>query len=161
MAAFTSAEIRRSMQKRLTVARSGLRRFHPRLAALTAVITIGILALTGGLFFMLPRTADAALRRLVARRFYLPGFSNQVTLGEIGEIKATSRPVMHVHFADNHVPANLKWRGATLSDFDGRTWFEPVLRPAARFRRSPRAYFSLPTISSAGACRGASITGSA
>ncbi len=129
MAAFTSAEIRRSMQKRLTVARSGLRSFHPRLAALTAVITIGILALTAGLFFMLPRTADAALRRLVSRRFYLPGFSNQVTLGEIGEIKVTSRPVMHVHFDDAHLPANLKWRGATLSDFNGRTWFEPSSDP--------------------------------
>jgi protein-glutamine gamma-glutamyltransferase len=129
MAAFTSAEIRRSMQKHLTVARSGLRRFHPRLAALTAVITLGILGLTAGLFFMLPRTADAALRRLVSRRFYLPGFSNQVMLGEIGEIKTTSRPVMHVHFADGRAPANLKWRGATLSDFDGRAWFEPSAYP--------------------------------
>jgi transglutaminase-like putative cysteine protease len=129
MAAFTSSEIRRSMQKPLTVARSGLRRFHPRLAALTAIVTVGILGLTAGLFFMLPRTADAALRRLVARRFYLPGFSNQVTLGEIGEIKATSRPVMHVHFEDVHAPANLKWRGATLSDFNGRAWFEPSSEP--------------------------------
>jgi len=129
MAAFTSAEIRRSMQKPLTVARSGLRSFHPRLAALTAVITFGILGLTAGLFFMLPRTADAALRRLVSRRFYLPGFSNQVTLGEIGEIKTTSRPVMHVHFSDVHAPANLKWRGATLSDFNGRAWFEPSSDP--------------------------------
>ena len=129
MAAFTSAEIRRSMQKPLTVARSGLRRFHPRLAALTAVVTLGILGITAGLFFMLPRTADAALRRLVSRRFYLPGFSNQVTLGEIGEIKATSRPVMHVHFAEGQAPANLKWRGATLSDFNGRAWFEPSSDP--------------------------------
>jgi transglutaminase-like putative cysteine protease len=129
MAAFTSAEIRRSMQKRLTVARSGLRSFHPRLAALTAVITLGILSLTAGLFFMLPRTANAALRRLVSSRFYLPGFSNQVTLGEIGELKATTRPVMHVHFAAGHAPANLKWRGATLSDFDGRSWFEPSTDP--------------------------------
>jgi protein-glutamine gamma-glutamyltransferase len=129
MAAFTSAEIRRSMQKRLTVARSGLRRFHPRLATLTAVITIGILGLTGGLFFMLPRTADAALRRLVSRRFYLPGFSNQITLGEIGEIKTTSRPVMHVQFTDAQPTRNLKWRGATLSDFNGRAWFEPSTDP--------------------------------
>jgi transglutaminase-like putative cysteine protease len=129
MAAFTSAEIRRSMQKRLTVARSGLRRFHPRLAALTAVITVGILGLTAGLFFMLPRTADAALRRLVSKRFYLPGFSNQFTLGEIGEIKTTSRPVMHVQFSDGQAPANLKWRGATLSDFNGRAWFEPSTDP--------------------------------
>ena len=127
MAAFTSAEIRRSMQKRVTVARNGLRRFHPRMAALTAVITAAILGLTAGLFFMLPRTADAALRRLVSRRFYLPGFSNQVTLGGIGEIKTTSRPVMHVHF--DHAPANLKWRGATLSDFNGRSWFEPSTDP--------------------------------
>ena len=129
MAAFTSAEIRRSMQKRVTVARSGLRRFHPRLAALTAVITVGILGLTAGLFFMLPRTADAALRRLVSKRFYLPGFSNQFTLGEIGEIKTTSRPVMHVQFSDGQAPANLKWRGATLSDFNGRAWFEPSTDP--------------------------------
>ena len=129
MAAFTSAEIRRSMQKPLTVARSGLRRVHPRLAGLTVVITMGILGLTAGLFFMLPRTADAALRRLVSRRFYLPGFSNQVTLGEIGEIKTTSRPVMHVHFSDMRARTNLKWRGATLSDFNGRAWFEPSSDP--------------------------------
>ena len=129
MAAFTSAEIRRSMQKTVIVARTGSRRFHPRLAALTAIITLGILGLTGGLFFMLPRTADAALRRLVAKRFYVPGFSNQVTLGEIGEIKTTSRPVMHIHFFESHVPADLKWRGATLSDFNGRAWFEGFAEP--------------------------------
>jgi hypothetical protein len=137
MAAFTSSEIRRSMQKPNTVARSGSRRFSPRLAALTAIITFGILALTAGLFFMLPRTADAAFRHLVAKRFYLPGFSNQVTLGEIGEIKTTSRPVMHVRLDGRRIPLNLKWRGATLSDFDGRSWFEPsadlqVIRPVER-----------------------------
>jgi protein-glutamine gamma-glutamyltransferase len=125
MAAFTSSEIRRSMQKPRVVARSGLRRFHPRLAALTALITFGILGLTGGLFFMLPRTADAAFRHLVSRRFYLPGFSNQVSLGEIGEIKTTSRPVMHVRFYEMQIPVNLKWRGASLSDFNGKSWFEP------------------------------------
>jgi hypothetical protein len=137
MAAFTSSEIRRSMQKPNTVARSGSRRFSPRLAALTAIITFGILALTAGLFFMLPRTADAAFRHLVSKRFYLPGFSNQVTLGEIGEIKTTSRPVMHVRVDRRRIPFNVKWRGATLSDFNGRAWFEPtsdpqVIRPVER-----------------------------
>jgi transglutaminase-like putative cysteine protease len=124
MAALTSSEIRRSMQKPHTVARSGLRRFHPRLAALTGVISVLILALTTGLFFMLPRTADAAFRRLAARRFYVPGFSNRVTLGEIGEIKTTSRPVMHVSIENRGAPGGFKWRGATLSDFNGTTWFE-------------------------------------
>jgi protein-glutamine gamma-glutamyltransferase len=139
MAALTSSEIRRSMQKPHAVARSGLRRFHPRLAALTAIVTFLILGLTAGLFFMLPRTADAAFRHLVAKRFYLPGFSNEVTLGEIGEIKSTTRPVMHVHFENSELPRDLKWRGATLSEFNGRSWFEPssdseLISPSEKWR---------------------------
>ena len=59
-------------------------------------MTLGILAITAGLFFVLPRTADAAFSRLISHRLHLPGFSNQVNLGEIGEIKTTSRPVMHI-----------------------------------------------------------------
>ena len=142
MAAFTSSEMRRSMQKPNTVARSGWRRFSPRLAALTAIITFGILALTAGLFFMLPRTADAAFRHLVSKRFYLPGFSNQVTLGEIGEIKTTSRPVMHVRVEGRMIPPNMKWRGASLSDFNGRSWFEPSIDPRV-IRPIERGVFQL------------------
>src|SRR5205814_8581218 len=63
MAAFPSSQIRRALERPQQVARSGLRRFHPRLSMLTVLATCGILALTAGLFFMLPRTADAAFRR--------------------------------------------------------------------------------------------------
>ena len=126
MAAFTSSEIRRAMEKPQQVARSGLRRFHPRLASLAVFTTLGILSLTGGLFFMLPRTAEAAFRHLITHRIYLPGFSNQVTLGQIGEIKSSSRPVMHIRIdSPNHPPPNLKWRGAILTEFDGKRWFNP------------------------------------
>jgi transglutaminase-like putative cysteine protease len=123
VAAFTSAEIRRSLQRPDVTARGGQRRLSSRLAALTAAMTIGVLGLTAGLFFMLPRTADAALRQLVSHRFYLPGFSNQVTLGAIGEVKASSTPVMRVRIFDRATLPNLKWRGASLSSFDGRRWF--------------------------------------
>src|SRR6266542_5713903 len=120
MAALTSAEIRRSIHRAGTVARGGLRYFHPRLAGLTAFVTVGILALTAFLFFILPRTAGAALQSFVSHRFYVPGFSNQVTLGQLGEIKSTSRPIMHVRFFNYRaVPTSLKWRGAALSEFDG------------------------------------------
>src|SRR5579863_1236234 len=54
MAALTSGEIRRSMQKAPATARGGLRRFHPRLALLSTMVTLGILAITAGLFFLLP-----------------------------------------------------------------------------------------------------------
>jgi len=125
MAAFTSAEIRRSLDGRHIVARAGLRRFPLRLSVLTAFVTAGILVLTAGLFFMLPRTAEAALQHLVSNRLLLPGFSNQVVLGQIGEIKTSSRPIMHVLFYNRTIPPNLKWRGAALTDFDGRRWLGP------------------------------------
>jgi hypothetical protein len=126
IAAFTSSEIRHCVVVRPKIARSGLRRFNARLAGLAAFITLGILSLTAGLFFLLPRTADAALRRFVSQRYYLPGFSNQVLLGQIGEIKTQSRAVMHVRLYNNPAPRlNLKWRGAALSNFDGKKWFNP------------------------------------
>jgi len=126
IAALTSGEIRRSMHKAgaATTARTGLRRFHPRLGMLSMGITGGILALTGGLFFLLPRTADAAFSRLISHRMHLPGFSNQVSLGEIGEIKSSSRPVMHIHIW-GELSGGLKWRGGALMDFDGKRWSNP------------------------------------
>lgn len=122
MAALTSGEIRRSMGNTgaAFTARSGLKRFHPRLATLTLCVTGGILAMTAGFFFILPRTADAAFSRLISNRMRLPGFSNQVSLGEIGEIKNTSRPVMHVRIWGPQ--QGLKWRAAALVDFDGKRW---------------------------------------
>jgi protein-glutamine gamma-glutamyltransferase len=131
MATLTSGEIRRSMQRAATTARGGLRRFHPRLAFLSIFVTVGILAITAGLFFLLPRTADAAFARLRARGIFLPGFSDQVTLGEIGEIKSTSRPVMHVRIFSRNVPPGLKWRGAALTRFDGKKWSNPAVTEEA------------------------------
>ena len=125
IAAFSSAEIRRAVERPQKVARQGLRRFHPRLAALACAMTVGILGLTAGLFFMLPRTASAALDRLVSRRIFLPGFSNQVTLGQIGEVKSSSEAVMHVRVSEPRAAANAKWRGAALAEFDGRQWRNP------------------------------------
>ncbi|PWT97012.1 MAG: hypothetical protein C5B51_32205 [Terriglobia bacterium] len=125
MAALTSGEIRRSMHKAVATARAGPGRFHPRLALLSASVTVGILGLTGGLFFLLPRTADAAFSRFISHRIYLPGFSNQVTLGEIGEIKTTSRPIMHIAIFSHEAPSGLKWRGSALTEFDGKRWSNP------------------------------------
>ena len=127
IAAFTSAEIRRAMQKPHQIARSGLRRFHPRLAGLAVFVTFGILVLTGGLFFLLPRSANATLSHLISHRIHVPGFSNEVTLGQIGEIKNDSSAVMHVRPDSAGFPDGLKWRGVGLSDFDGKSWSNPPL----------------------------------
>ena len=127
IATLTSGEIRRAtevMDRRSgQIARHPSRRLSPRLAALTVAVTIGVLALTSGLFFLLPRTANAALRHLASKGYFLPGFSNQVTLGQIGEIKTRSTAVMHVRVHNNGGRLNAKWRGAALSDFDGKRWY--------------------------------------
>jgi protein-glutamine gamma-glutamyltransferase len=130
IAALSSAEICRSLQKSGTIARGAPVRFHPRLIVLCALATLGILLITGGLFFLLPRTAEAAFARLIPFRPYvLAGFSNQVTLGQIGEIKITSRPMMHIAIYSRDPLTGLKWRGAALTHFDGRRWSNPDMHP--------------------------------
>ena len=130
IATLTSAEIRRAIdaveRRSGQIARHRNRRLGPRLTGLTALVTFGVLALTSGLFFLLPRTANAALRHLASKGYYLPGFSNQVTLGQIGEIKRRSTAVMHVRVYNNGGRLDAKWRGAALSDFDGMRWYNPA-----------------------------------
>lgn len=123
VATFTSSEIRHSTRRRMLIARGGLHRFHVRLALLSLSVAIGILSLTAGLFFLLPRTAHAAFQRLASDRYHLPGFSNEVKLGEIGEVLQQSTPVMHVRVIEANGPLHLKWRGGILATFDGKRWF--------------------------------------
>jgi hypothetical protein len=128
IATLTSGEIRRAFQAveaRCGQIGGGRWRLGPRLAGLAGAITVAVLVLTTALFFLLPRTANAALRHLASKGYYLPGFSNQVTLGQIGEIKTHSMAVMHVRVYTNsgRLQPNVRWRGAGLSDFDGKRWY--------------------------------------
>jgi hypothetical protein len=153
IATLSSGEVVRSTrlflsegETRRTLSRSGLRAFPRRLGMLSFGLFGGILVLTAAMFFVLPRTARAAFQRFVPERYHLPGFSNEVTLGEIGEIKQSSTPVMHVYSQGDGFLA-VHWRGAALSHFDGIRWFNPPvaeerLRPEGRrvlFHEGPPA----------------------
>ena len=125
IAAFASGEVRRSAQAGRSIVRGGLRAFPRRLSVLAVFLFGGVLAMTAGMFFILPRTARAALSRFVPHRYHLPGFSNSVTLGEIGEIKQNSTPVMHIRSYQGEGLLPVKWRGTSLAEFDGKRWFNP------------------------------------
>jgi transglutaminase-like putative cysteine protease len=125
IAAFCSSEVRGSASRHTIVHRGGLHLFPSRLMVLTGIITFGVLVMTAGLFFVLPRTARAAFRHLVSEKFHLQGFSNEVRLGQIGELQQQDTPVMHVRFANNRPSQWLKWRGSALAEFDGQRWFNP------------------------------------
>jgi hypothetical protein len=105
---------------------------------LAAWIALGILTLTAGMFFLLPRTADAALSTLISHHIRVPGYSDHVTLGEIGEFKTSSRAVMHIAIYGNQRMGSAKWRGDVLTDFDGRVWSRAARDPRDRgiIRRS-------------------------
>ena len=143
IAALTSGEIRRSMRRASTTSRVGLKHFHSRLTLLGAWIAMGILTLTAGMFFLLPRTAAAALSTLTSHHIRVPGYSEHVTLGEIGEFKISSRPVMHVAIYGNQTMGGAKWRGDVLSDFDGRVWSRASVAPADRGVASSRGHLAL------------------
>jgi transglutaminase-like putative cysteine protease len=123
VATFTTSEVRQSSKKNVRIVRAGLRQIPLRLGLMTLFITGGILTITAGLFFFLPRTARAAFQHLVSEQYRLPGFSGEITLGQLGEIKTQSTPVMHVRFIRPERPLNLKWRGMALGQFDGRRWY--------------------------------------
>jgi len=123
VATFTSGEMRESGSKAEPTNRISGRSLSIRLTAVALLVSAGILVITAGLFFFLPRTARAAFQHLVSHRYHLAGFSNRVVLGEIGEIKKESTPVMHVRMdRPEDRGLALKWRGASLASFDGRVW---------------------------------------
>ena len=126
IAAFTSAEIRRGLERsEQTVSPPGAR-VGWRLALVACTATAGILIITAGLFLIVPRTARAAAL-LFPNAPHLTGFSNVVDLGAFGEISKDTHPVMHVLSYSRPLPANLKWRGTALSRFDGKRWSEPPI----------------------------------
>jgi hypothetical protein len=122
VAAFAAWEIRRGARGARPASSASPRRFHRRILSVSLVTSFGILFFTIGLFFILPRTARAALQNLVTNKFHLPGFGGEVDLRKIGEIQTSSRTVMYVRFPGQGEVLNLRWRGSAMSRFDGRRW---------------------------------------
>src|SRR5579884_250865 len=123
IASFASGEVRRSAAVRGAPVRAGTRSFGRCLGLASATLFAGILTLSAGLFFVLPRTARAAMSRVAPHRLHMPGFTNEVRLGEFGEITQNTRAVMHVKPYGSEDLSRARWRGAALSEFDGLRWF--------------------------------------
>ena len=120
----TVGEIRKPPGKGETVARSPSRGMSRSVLGVTAFVFVSIFIIGIGFFFVLPRTANAAFRHLIASGFQVPGFSNEVTLGRIGEIQNSPNSPAVFHIKIRQPGAyELKWRGSALAQFDGRRWF--------------------------------------
>src|SRR5919199_1179794 len=108
----------------------GLRRLP--LAALCLFVLIFGLALP--IFFITPRAAEGALGLPGgAPSSGFVGFSERVTLGDLGRLNESNQLVMRVRVEGPGAAraGDLRWRGVALDRFDGRHWFQSAdSRPA-------------------------------
>src|SRR6266850_1577407 len=88
--------------------------------ALALLILIFVLALP--LFLVVPRSGAAMFTRGGNGLGHFIGFSENVTLGEIGELKQDNETVMRVRVDDAQPGRELRWRGVALDEFTGRGW---------------------------------------
>ncbi|MCL6546549.1 MAG: transglutaminaseTgpA domain-containing protein [Bryobacteraceae bacterium] len=124
--ALAAGEIRRASRELRVAGGSGMGHFHLRLAGLVACVSASALLLTALLFFALPRTARAAFQRFFQQQRAAAGLSVEVQLGQMGRRLGRDAAAMHVRIVDEEQPLELKWRGAVLSTFDGRSWRAPT-----------------------------------
>jgi len=114
-------------------------------AGAPAILAV-ILMLAGGIFFVLPRVSAGYAGAYSSGSDMSTGFSDEVRLGSIGEIQQSQSVVMHVKLQAGALRPEMKWRGVTLSAFDGFTWSNPHQTTLAR--RTPDGRFLLPQDSS-------------
>ncbi|MEW6145927.1 MAG: DUF3488 and transglutaminase-like domain-containing protein [Thermodesulfobacteriota bacterium] len=90
------------------------------------VLSICILLTAALIFISVPRLRGSYFSSGFLRTGELrSGFSDEVRLGRVGEIKLDGSPVMMVRVLDREiadVPYPVYWRGVALEEFDGESW---------------------------------------
>jgi protein-glutamine gamma-glutamyltransferase len=127
---FVALEMRRSsagavspaIEPRSTTARQLNRALgFTSLLVAASVLAVGVL-----LFFLIPRVTTGYLSSLSLQPGLLTGFSDNVALGQIGEIKQNPAVVMRIKIdGDPGRAADMHWRGIVLTNFTGNGWTTP------------------------------------
>src|SRR6202790_4527399 len=99
------------------------RRFHRALFLASISVAIGGAVIGSVLFFFFPRFNAGYMARAGLQTSLMSGFTDNVELGQNGEIKKNSSVVMRVKTGSPIDYPMLRWRGIALSNFDGRRWF--------------------------------------
>jgi transglutaminase-like putative cysteine protease len=154
---FVLMEMRRSSQTASIPAREPADRMTYRrmaffLAGTSPALVMLILAGASAIFFLLPRMSAGYLGSFAAGNDMATGFSDRVQLGRIGQIQQSKAVVMHVQIdGDTRGSYDLKWRGISLSRFDGKVWSNPTeqypipRQPDGRYRLWHNADGIIPT----------------
>ena len=138
IAVFVGLELRRGAHGTIFAPvdtdRSKERRLNRALSLAALTVAVGAMVCGTALFFVFPRFSAGYFAHASLQPTLMSGFTDDVELGAIGEIKKSSNIVMRVQTgAPVHYPM-LRWRGIALSHFDGHRW---VSKEAGRLVRTP------------------------
>ncbi|HKW31619.1 MAG TPA: DUF3488 and transglutaminase-like domain-containing protein [Candidatus Acidoferrum sp.] len=92
-------------------------------------VAVGSILVGGLFFFFFPRFSAGYLGRVSFSPTLMTGFTEDVELGQIGEIKKSSAVVMRVETGKPIGYEWLRWRGIGLTTFDGKRWSSNVVNP--------------------------------
>jgi protein-glutamine gamma-glutamyltransferase len=117
-------------------------RLHNALGITSAGIAAGSLLVGAVIFLILPRFNGGYMSGFSLQPTLVSGFSDDVELGEIGEIKKSSMVVMRVT-VDGGLRAarGVHWRGVALSHFDGKRWFNEPQKSTNLTRNDDAGWF--------------------
>ena len=132
--------------------KSGVRRAWPwrnaeasRLPFIALVLLIFIFVLALPLFLVAPRSGAAVLTRGGGGLSHFIGFSENVTLGEIGNLKQDNGTVMRIRLDSTSAGRDLRWRGVALDEFTGRGWKKSIEVRRSEKRIEGTGFFQLGT----------------
>jgi len=129
VATFMALEMRRTANRTSGAARehAQARRLGRALMATAALLVAAILVAGTVIFFVLPRISANYFSNFAPRSVLATGFTDEVNLGQIGEIQQSNEVVMHIRVeGDNSgIHPDLHWRAIALANFDGRKWTNP------------------------------------
>jgi hypothetical protein len=126
IATFAGIELRRGAMGAVTMAPNTQperdRKLTRALSLASLSVALGAIALGSGLFLFFPRFSAGYLGRAGFNSSLMTGFTENVELGQIGEIKKDSAVVMRVQTGKPLGYNLLRWRGIALTTFDGKRW---------------------------------------
>ncbi len=131
---FISMEMRRS-SARVSACRTPpaiTRRLTGPLSTTALALALGTALGSSLIFFIMPRLSTGYLSAYAPHNALVSGFSDDVRLGEIGQIQQSNTVVMHIQIdGDIRGAYDLKWRGVALRAFDGVRWSNPQQQATA------------------------------
>lgn len=127
VATFAGLELRRGAQGAVLATPPGAaereRRLNRALGMAALTVAFGAITLGALLFFFFPRFRGGYFGGADLNPQLMSGFSDDVELGQIGEIKKNYTVVMRVETGQPISDPLLRWRGIALTNFDGKRWY--------------------------------------